>query len=42
MELDCFDKAEFSGCIFCGGVTDAGEITGHPKLKDAENAGASL
>ena len=23
--IDCFEKAEFSGSLFCGGITDAGE-----------------
>ena len=23
--IDCFEKAEFAGSLFCGGITDAGE-----------------
>ena len=27
--IDCFEKAEFAGSLFCGGITDAGEAQKH-------------
>ncbi|MBR3640121.1 MAG: flavodoxin family protein, partial [Clostridia bacterium] len=26
--IDCFEKAEFAGSLFCGGINDAGEANG--------------
>ena len=26
--IDCFEKAEFTGSLFCGGINDAGEAAG--------------
>jgi len=40
--VDCFDKATFAGYLFCGGVTEAGDIKGNPKLNEAEMLGASV
>lgn len=39
---DCFDNASFKRTIFAGGVNDAGDIAGHPALKEAYEAGLSL
>ena len=33
--IDCFPKAKLAGSVFAGGVTEMGEITGHPALKEA-------
>lgn len=40
--VDCFEKAELAGTIFAGGVTGAGEITGHPALRKAYQAGRKI
>ena len=32
--IDCFEKAEFAGSLFCGGVTAAGEASGKEKALD--------
>ena len=37
--VDCFEKAKLVGTLFCGGVTDIGEIEGNTRLKDAYNMG---
>ena len=37
--VDCFEKAKVLGTLFCGGVTDTGEIQGNTKLKDAYDMG---
>ena len=29
--VDCFEKAEFSGSLFCGGINDPGEASGREK-----------
>ena len=34
--IDCFDKAEFAGSLFCGGINDAGEAA--EKKKELEEA----
>ena len=34
--VDCFEKAEFAGSLFCGGITDAGEAVSH--LSELEKA----
>ncbi|WP_352398988.1 hypothetical protein [[Clostridium] aminophilum] len=33
--IECFDKAVFKGCVFCGGVTDVGDIKGNESLSEA-------
>lgn len=38
--IDCFEKTALAGTVFAGGVSDAGEIEGHPALKDAYDMGA--
>lgn len=40
--VDCFENAELAGTIFAGGVTDAGEIEGHPVLEKAYQAGKAI
>ena len=34
--VDCFEKAEFAGSLFCGGISDPGEADG----KDVEKGEA--
>ena len=33
--VDCFEKAELAGSLFCGGVTDPGDASGKQKALDA-------
>lgn len=40
--IDCFEKAKLAGSVFAGGVTDPGEMEGHPALKNAYNMGAQI
>ena len=40
--IDCFEKAELKGSIFCGGVNMGGEIKGNDKLKEAYEMGAMV
>ena len=40
--IDCFEKAEFKGKIFAGGVSEHGEIAGHKALDQAYNLGKSI
>ena len=40
--IDCFEKAELKGSIFCGGVNMGGEIKGNNKLKEAYEMGARV
>ena len=40
--VDCYEKAEFKGYVFCGGVTDTGDITGNEKLKAAYDMGYAV
>lgn len=40
--IDCFEKASLAGTVFAGGVTDIGEIAGHPALQTAYNMGKSV
>ena len=41
--VDCFEKAELSGSLFCGGLNDSGEAAGAEKhLKAAFDFGRSL
>ena len=41
-KIDCFEKAEFKGKVFAGGVNDQGDIEGHEALEDAYNMGRSI
>ena len=40
--VDCFEKAKLVGTLFCGGVTDIGEIGGNAKLQEAFDMGKNL
>ncbi len=40
--IDCFAKAHLAGSIFVGGVTDGGEIEGHPALQQAYALGKAI
>ncbi len=41
--IDCFEKAEFAGSLFCGGIADAGEANGREEeLKEAYEFGKGL
>ncbi len=40
--VDCFDRCQFVDTIFAGGVTEPGDIQGHPALEKAYEAGKSL
>ncbi|MBQ9557977.1 MAG: flavodoxin family protein [Clostridia bacterium] len=41
--VDCFEKAEFAGSLFCGGITDASEVSNHPlELEKAYEFGKKL
>ena len=37
--VDCFEKAEFKGKVFAGGVNDQGDIEGHKALEEAYELG---
>ena len=37
--VECFPKAELKNSLFCGGVTDIGDIAGSPKLQEAYEMG---
>ncbi|MDC7292002.1 flavodoxin family protein [Butyrivibrio sp. DSM 10294] len=40
--IDCFEKAEFKGKVFAGGVNERGEIAGHKALNEAYALGKSI
>ena len=41
--VDCFEKAELSGTLFCGGISDPGEASGKKEEQDEAYAfGRSL
>ena len=40
--LSCFEKAGLSGSLFCGGVTELGDIEGNPAIEKAYQMGQSL
>ena len=40
--IDCFDRCELAGTIFAGGVTDVGDIDGHPALEKAYLSGKEI
>ncbi len=40
--VDCFEKAEFKGKVFAGGVNDQGEIEGHKALGEAYDMGENI
>ena len=39
---DCYPKSRLAGTLFCGGVNDAREIEGNPKLQEAYELGRSI
>jgi len=40
--IDCYPKSRLAGTLFCGGVNDAREIEGNPKLQEAFELGKSI
>ncbi len=40
--VDCFEKAELAGTLFCGGVTDTGDIKDNPILQEAFDIGSKI
>lgn len=40
--VECFEKCRFAGYVFAGGVTEPGEISGHPALKKAYAVGKEI
>ena len=41
--VDCFEKAEFAGSLFCGGISDPGEARGRSvELDEAYQFGKAL
>lgn len=40
--VDCFERADFCGTVFGGGVNDPGEISGHEAMKRAYEMGAAV
>jgi hypothetical protein len=40
--VDCFEKAEFKGKVFAGGVNEPGAIEGHKALDEAYEMGKSV
>lgn len=41
--IDCFEKAELAGSLFCGGINDAGEANGCPdELEEAYEFGKQI
>lgn len=37
--VDCYEKARLAGTVFAGGVSDRGDIAGHPALEEAYQLG---
>lgn len=40
--ISCFENARLAGSVFAGGVTNAGEIEGHPALQTAFEMGSRI
>lgn len=40
--IDCYEKAEHKGTVFCGGVDKPGDIVGNEKLNDAYEMGRKI
>ena len=40
--IDCYPKSRLAGTLFCGGVNDARDIEGNPKLQEAYELGKSI
>lgn len=40
--IDCYEKAQLKGTVFCGGVNDPGDIEGNEKLNAAYEMGRNV
>ena len=40
--IDCYEKAELKGTVFCGGVNAPGDISGNLKLNEAYEMGKNV
>lgn len=40
--IDCFDRCELAGTVYAGGVTEVGDIAGHPAIAKAREMGKSI
>ena len=40
--IKCFERARLAGTVFAGGVTESGEINGHPALQTAYEMGKGI
>ena len=40
--IECWPKSRLAGTLFCGGVNDAREIEGNPKLQEALELGKNI
>ena len=40
--VDCYPKSRMAGTLFCGGVNEAREIMGNPKLQEAFELGEKV
>ena len=40
--IECYPKSHLAGQVFAGGVTNGGNIAGHPALTEAYNMGKSI
>lgn len=40
--VDCFERCTLAGTVFAGGVSDVGDISGHPALKQAFEMGREV
>ena len=40
--IECFERAEFAGSVFCGGVTAPGDAVGNEALRAAYELGAGI
>ena len=40
--IDCYPKCRLAGTLFCGGVNEANEIEGNPKLQEAFELGKKI
>ncbi|MCR5013854.1 MAG: flavodoxin family protein [Bacteroidales bacterium] len=40
--IDCYPKSRLAGTLFCGGVNEARDIEGNPKLDEAFELGKSI
>ena len=40
--IACYEKAHLAGTVFAGGVNDAGDIKGHPALRQAYEMGKAV